>query len=244
MIKKLTAVIIVLAIGGAIFWATKNFSANPTSTTESQTEVSKIKIDPVLSGQTLPLSNDPKDIAWNLFQKYVSYNKIKDLNGVKSVVYKIASVCEDPKTRIDCEARMALAYSYGSAIKKESLTNLWEDNKQIILSSDFQIKEDNTAIGRNRIILFFVKTDSGLKLLSFSPFKGAVADKGTASKEELLERLSIYTEDFDQDGISDYDEQCLRAVAEVGCVKTDPKNRDTDGDGFWDGIQALMSQSK
>ena len=39
-------------------------------TTENNTE--KISIDPNIPGQTLPLSNAPKDVAWALFSKYNS----------------------------------------------------------------------------------------------------------------------------------------------------------------------------
>ena len=37
-------------------------------------------------------SNNPKDIAWTAFQKYLKYNKEQNLEGVKSVVYKVAPI--------------------------------------------------------------------------------------------------------------------------------------------------------
>ena len=164
------------------------------------------------------------------------------MEGVKSTVYKVASVCADPKTRIDCEARMGAAYSYGSAFKKEDFTNIWNDEKQIILSTDFEVKEDDISISRTRSIIFFIKDGAGdLRMLSFSPSKGAVAGKDTtASRQEIDDRLIIYTEDKDQDGISDYQEQCLDTKEGEICIKTDPKIRDTNGNGLWDGVEALM----
>jgi len=189
----------------------------------------------------LPLSNSPKDIAWDFFQKYLAFNKNHNLEGVKSVVYKVASVCEDPKTMIDCEARMGSAYSYGSALVKEDFINVWEDEKQIILATDFKIQQDETAISRNRAIIYFLKDENGnLKLLSFSPRKGAFSSKGTASEKELNERIILYTEDKDQDGMTDYVEECIPAEIKDTCVPTNPKLRDTDSDGLWDGIEALM----
>src|SRR3989344_130855 len=105
----------------------------------------------------LPLSNDPKDVAWNLFQKYLNFNKIKNKEGVKSVVYKIAAVCEDPKTTIECEGRMGAAYQYGNTLKKEYFVNVWQDEKQIILSTDFWIEDsdDMDLLGRFRSIIYF-----------------------------------------------------------------------------------------
>jgi len=181
-------------------------------------------------------------VAWALFQKYLDYNKVQNLDGVKTMVYKVASVCDDPKTTIDCKSRMGQAYAYGSALKKEDFTNVWSDDKQIILSTDFKINEDDEVMGRNRAIIFFVKDDSGFKMLSFSPFKGATIGKvnTSASRQELMGRLVTYTEDNDNDGVADYDEQCLGIKEGESCTKTDPNLRDTDGDGHWDGVQALM----
>lgn len=240
MTKKIIAIFGVLIVVFVAFFIIKNPPSSPAVTTEPENNVPKIQIDPIIPDQILPLSNNPKDIAWALFQKYLGYNKNKDIEGVRSVVYKIASICEDPKTRIDCEGRMGAAYSYGSALKKEDFTNIWIDEKQIILSTDFKIEEDDSAIGRNRAIIFFIKDESGLKMLSFSPFKGAVTSKSTASKEELNDRLIIYTEDKDEDGIASYQEECLGAKEGEACVKTNPKIRDTNGNGWWDGVEALM----
>ena len=194
-------------------------------------------------GFNLPLSNDPKDVAWNLFQKYLNYNKNKDKEGIKSVVYKIAVVCTDPKTTIDCESRMNSAYQYGSRLKKEDFVNVWQDEKQIILSTDFWIedKPDLDMLGRFRAIVYFVRDDKGdLKLLSFSPSKGGATIKGEASQEELDARVIRWTEDNDIDGIDDYSEECLNTKEGQDCMKTDPRVRDTDLDGLWDGTEALM----
>lgn len=242
MTKKIITILAILIVGGAIFWVTKNISSTPVPIEKTPNKVEKIKIAPVIIGsdQTLPLSNDPKDVAWAFFQKYLEFNKNKNLEGVRSTVYKISAVCEDPKTRIDCEARMGAAYKYGSALKKEDFVHIWEDENQIILSSDFKINEDDSIIGRNRAIIFFLKTETGLKLLSFSPFKGSTISKGEASEQELSDRLIIYTQDNDNDGLADYDEECLGAKEGEVCNKTNPKIRDTDGDGFWDGVQVLM----
>ncbi|KKP56018.1 MAG: hypothetical protein UR80_C0012G0002 [Parcubacteria group bacterium GW2011_GWB1_35_5] len=187
-------------------------------------------------------SNNPKDIAWTAFQKYLKYNKEQNLEGVKSVVYKVAPICEDLKDIIDCKARMSSAYAYGGALEKKDFVNIWSDEKQIILATNFKIQEDDSILGRHRAIIFFVKDNESLKLLSFSPFKGATVSKGVASREEIDDRLIIYTEDKDEDGIADYDEECLSPKEGEVCVKTNPKIRDTDGDGLWDGVQALMTK--
>lgn len=184
--------------------------------------------------------NPAKDSAWAVFQKYLGYNKNHDLAGVKSIVYKANPVCDTTVASEECKNRMDMAYAYGSALKKENFVNIWSDNKQTILAANFKIDEDDTAIGRNRAIIFFVNEGSGLKLLSFSPFQGEALDKASSTREALLNKLAADTLDSDQDGLSDLNEQCLSATAGPACVKTNPNLRDSNGNGFWDGVEALM----
>lgn len=250
--KKISSIIgllVVIGISTVLVFNQKNiFSSNVATAPIIESGPQKIKINPNIINITLPLSNDPKDVAWALFQKYLQFNKDQNLEGVKSVVYKISSVCNDPKDTIDCKARMGNAYKYGSALKKEDFVNVWSDEKQIILSTDFKSQEDDYTASRARSIIFFIKDETGnqpagetsLKMLSFSPFKGATTPKGTASEQEVKDRLIIYTEDTDQDGIADYIEQCIPADTKDTCIPTNPKIRDTYGDGYWDGIRALM----
>lgn len=56
----------------------------------------------------------------------------------------------------------------------------------------------------------------------------------------MLERLTKYTEDKDEDGMEDYLEECLSSSQDETCIKSDTNNKDGDGDGFWDGIEALF----
>lgn len=243
MKNKIFYVVWAVVILGAVFLAFKNISFAPQ--TEDPRNIETVQIDPNISGQTLPLSNDPKDLAWEVFQKYLSYNKVKDIEGVRSVVYQIAPVCADPKTRIDCEGRMGLAFAYGSVLKKADFVNVWVDAKQLILATDFEISEDSTSISRNRSIIFFIKDESdNWRLLSFSPFKGASTGKSEASVEEYTARINLYTNDQDSDGMFDYIEECIPADMKDTCVPTNPKERDTDGNGYWDGVQALMESMK
>lgn len=241
MIKKIITIAGTLIIILILFFVIKNISFAPTAEITGENNIDKIEIKPDLSDITIPLPDTPKDKAWAVFQKYLGYNKNRDIEGVRSVVYKIAPICEDPKTRVDCEGRMGLAYIYGSALKKEDFTNVWSDDRQMILSSDFKTEENSDNINRTRAIIFFIKDESGnLRMLSFSPFKGASTNKGTASREELIDRITRYTEDKDEDGAVDYIEECIPADTKDTCVPTNPKIRDTDGDGLWDGVEALM----
>lgn len=241
-------IILILFVVGAValflFLKDKNETVIPASLTEdSAATTTASNTENQGASSTSPKLLSVKDQVWTIFQKYLEYNKSHDLEGVKSVVYKVAPVCEDVKLKTDCENRMDAAYNYGSALKKENFVNVWSDEKQIILATDFWLEssKDLDQYGRFRSIIFFIKgTDGSWKLLSFSPTKGGATNKGAASQEEIDGRIVRYTEDNDNDGIADYEEECLHKPGDSSCLKTDPKIIDTDKDGWWDGVKVLM----
>ena len=240
--KRIFYFVPIVVIALAVLWITSRQNSGLVATQEDNNKQPLLE-EPTLPDISLPFSNEPKDVAWNLFQKYLSYNKAQNLEGVKSVVYKVAAVCTDPQTIIDCKARMNSAYQYGSRLKKEEFTNIWSDEKQIILTTDFWIEEsvDMDMYGRFRSIIFFIKgADGQWKLLSFSPSKGGAVNIGSASREEIVERVLRYTEDNDNDGRPDYEEECLHNPNDTTCIKTNPNSRDTNGNGLWVGVEILL----
>lgn len=210
-----------------------------TEVRDSEVPLGYNDLTPDLPEIGVPLSNSPKDVAWRVFENYLAYNKAQDLPGVKRVVYRVAPVCAESAT-LDCIARMNQAYYYGSRLNRSDFIHVWSDERQIILSTDFTVQEDKNSLGRHRGIIYFINVDGDWKLLSFSPSKGGVVSKGSASMEELLDRIVRYTEDTDQDGTADYSEECLASNETDDCTKTNSRLRDTDSDGIWDGIEALM----
>jgi hypothetical protein len=141
-------------------------------------------------------------------------------------------------------------YSIGSSLKKEYFTYTWSDNKQIVLATDWSIGTEGDFATRMRAIIYFVIDQSGnIKLLSFKPAQGTFIskyDKDASgnpvklSDKELNDRLIKFTEDKDQDGIEDFIETCSGISDTSACIKTDPTKRDTNGNGFWDGLEAIF----
>lgn len=241
--KTLILALIVASIIGSYF-IFNNKTIDPTV----QTELPETKKETPLTAPDLNITpitfsdtETIKERVWNVLQKYLNLAKNHDLAGLRIFAYQISPICNDPKQEKDCFLRMDSVYYLGSDLKKEDFKNVWYDKKQIILTTDFMIQENDETIGRTRGIIYFVIDDSSsIKLLSFSPAKGSVVQKGQADKKELEDRLLIYTEDKDKDGKADYLEQCLSLSQNKSCLKTDSTKRDTDGDSFWDGIQILF----
>jgi hypothetical protein len=249
MNKKIFLIFSLILLAVAIFGVTKYFKNPPKVGTQDVNEnISYGELDassskPIIEDK--PTSPIIKETAWNIFQKYLSYNKDANLNSVKSVVYKVAEVCNTVEPTQECKDRMASAYSYGSVFDKNKFTNIWSDEKQIIISTDFWTEEikELKQYGRFRSIIFFVKDNDGnWKMLSFSPFQGKVMDGNNLNPEELKEKAILYTKDNDKDGIADYDEECSDRPEDSKCIKTDSTKRDSDGDGFWDGVDLLLAK--
>lgn len=100
-------------------------------------------------------------------------------------------------------------------LSSENIEQFWKDEKQTIIT----IKNTNS----NGTIFYIRDKESNAKILKVG---------------------SIYSEDIpidtDQDGRYDEDEDCTSTyynIFEEDCIKTDINKRDTDGDGYWDGIE-------
>jgi hypothetical protein len=109
-------------------------------------------------------------------------------------------------------------------INEEEIVDVWSDNKQSILSTD--IIEDDW--GYKKTQLFFITDLEGRILL--------------LSIETIESNNLNYFSDTDQDGRLNHDEDCSGnkyIYFPEECIITNSNNKDTDGDGWWDGIEVL-----
>ena len=128
-----------------------------------------------------------------------------------------------------------------SKINKSDYVNKWQDDKQAIYST-IPKKIDNTeSYGYKQGIIMFINKDGFWKVLSMSPEKTwTISKKGTNHTATQIEQeLQAMMLDSDKDGLTDKEETCT-ADHDPACVKTDPNKRDTNGNGWWDGIEAVM----
>lgn len=175
--------------------------------------------------------------AWGVLQNYLEAAKNHDIERLKSLSYQVSESCQSAATSTDCNTKMDTVYFFGSGMQKRDFKNIWSDSKQIILSTDLKREENENMIGFSRAIVYFIIDDNGsIKLLKFSDSKGVSMNKEGRTIEEIDTYLQKRMHDEDMDGMEDEIEECLGQPVE--CVKTDPKNRDADEDGYWDGVQA------
>ncbi|MBC7982101.1 hypothetical protein H7X65_03430 [Candidatus Parcubacteria bacterium] len=196
------------------------------ATTSTKTEVK--------SNTAVFASTDP----WAVFNKQKEYGQAKDFAGYMSLSYNQYPACA---SKAECDMMFQIVNAITDSINQKEYVNKWEDSKQIILSTN--IKKIDTAAEKSytKEYLFFVKDSNGnVKVLGNSSSGLHISKSGSNSTSEAqTAELELSVADTDQDGVSDIKEKCEGASKyDKTCKKTDPTKRDTDGDGWWDGVEA------
>ncbi len=184
------------------------------------------------------------EMAWETWQRYLEYAHAHDTEGVAKLAHNPSPVCQDPSMQAECYARLDYAYSAGSKFKEEDFTNVWSDENQIILSTDYKEIDDNASQrrGRFRSIIYFAKENGKEpKLIGFKPTEGAITSKDNLSESQIEAELDKLVQDTDKDGLTDVIETCTSEQAGSGCIPTDPYDPDTNNNGWWDGIEILIN---
>lgn len=240
MIKKI--IILLLIILGVVAYLKSERDVSPISTYNATTT-------PTITGTSTPVNkptptkddNSIRNSAWKVFEAYTLAVQAKNIEEVKQLSYQISEACLDQNKINECEDRMATAYNFAKQFKYEDMKYIAYDDKQIILSGDYFESLDGTSPSFVRGVLYFIRDGSNIKFLSLNPFLGAIVIREeNEATSTVRDRLLDATEDQDLDYQLDVFEKCIGMSALPGCVQTDPKKRDTDGDGWWDSTESLF----
>jgi hypothetical protein len=175
--------------------------------------------------------------AWAVYAELVKYMKNKDINGINTLSYNPIEDMTD--CLADCQEMMDFMIKNTLERflwQKERFKFVYSDSKQIILSTGIiKVTAEETFWGSSGYLinsLLFAKDNSGK--LKFINFGGAEYYGDGYTESGLI--------DTDNDGIIDKDEECENLADKYSwkCIKTDPKNSDTNNDGWWDGIEKAM----
>ena len=156
------------------------------------------------------------DEEWEVYLEFLSAIDNKDLDKLNSIGYANYSECFDYFNETECwELMGGMNELVGVIPSKENVTTVWKDNKQTILQA-------NTLEGSVQVLL--VKDSAGE--IKISKIENPASNENSA--------------DSDKDGRSDNDEDCSAikyASLPDQCIETDIDDRDSDNDGWWDGIE-------
>lgn len=121
----------------------------------------------LFSGLSLPFTNKVPSLsdsftvtaAWSAFQDYLKFAKAHDLEGVRSLSYQVSETCSNPEKTTDCYALMDSVYWIASEFKLADFTNVFADDKQIILTTDYMTTSGDTD--PTKVVIYFVKSEAG-----------------------------------------------------------------------------------
>lgn len=183
-------------------------------------------------------------LAWTVFSEYLSAAKAHDINKLKEFSRELSSTCSDPTKTKECNLLMDDVATVGATLHEEDFTHILFDDKQIILSTDFKKEDYSQLRGYAHSVIYFTRDGLGNPLVTgFGPTQGRyLAKLPNQAEAELEAALAERLIDADKDGISDFVESCLEVEKDKTCTKTDPTRRDTDGNGYWDGIEYFFSK--
>jgi hypothetical protein len=243
MNKKILAIASVLILMIAGLYAYKSRTASPAASTAPLSTYTQAPGMPRASASGIDAVPEAQ-AAWAALGSYMNALKIHDIQALEQVTYKLSSACADPKQVATCNARMDHALEIANSFKKEDFKNIWFDDRQMILSTDWHTEESDIAIGEAREAIYFVRDVNGdPKVLYFTQPEEIVYSfiDPKQTKSELTSRLKTRITDSDKDGLSDEVETCTYESADPKtCVKTDPEMPDTDGNGWWDSFEQYL----
>jgi len=170
MVKKIT----ILAVVVAIMLLGFNLNIKNYNKTDAESELA-ISL-PAVTAPNLELSfpspdNLLKEKAWNVFKNYLENAYEHDLPGLRMLSHQISNTCNNPEMKDACFSLMDNVYFIGSSFVKDDFKNIWSDEKQIILATDYrQISIEALGINElvRNVIYFTIDKNGNPKILSFN----------------------------------------------------------------------------
>ncbi|HEY4511456.1 MAG TPA: hypothetical protein VJH55_01310 [Candidatus Paceibacterota bacterium] len=254
--KKMLFIVGTAVVIGSLWWSVSRdgqkgdtdakdlvVTATTTPLVSTSTPVLKNSTSTPIAKKVKTAAELEAEMAWRVFDTFLKAVKDHDIETVKRVSHQVSEQCTDPTREKECFMLMDNVHILGSAIKKEDFTIVWSDAKQLILSTPFKRYADDKVAGYGQGVMYFTKVGGEHKILSYNPGRAAaLALEGTSGDDATLEKkLQEMIKDSDKDGLSDQFETCAGDYANIaGCKETNPQKRDTDGDGWWDGIERFF----
>ncbi len=196
----------------------------------------------------LPRPNNESSIevraaAWATFDAYRNVLEVGDVSLLEPLSYRLSPTCSNEEMVEECKLRMQAVYDLVKDFNRDQFSEVWYDEKQILLFTPPQRNETEEVVSYERSYIYFTRDLNGNpRILAIDPkqvWSFTRAEK-EMSDEDIEREIEVITIDIDQDGIPDIYEVCAEGADPTLCMPTDPEVRDTNGDGWWDGFQQYI----
>lgn len=176
------------------------------------------------------------DYLWSLFDQL----NIALKNGDSAAYNKISYTPVSPEMASQFAKFASFLYGENIKLNKADFVNKWQDDKQAIFTTN-PVREDTaSSYGFKQSKISFIKDGDNWKILSISPQSIGYSVLKSDGPQGLKD-LQVKLLDSDKDGLTDNDETCSGwQASNPNCIKTDPNKRDTNSNGWWDGIEKDM----
>ncbi|HHQ45347.1 MAG TPA: hypothetical protein ENN13_04325 [Candidatus Altiarchaeales archaeon] len=198
------------------------------SATTTMTSPTVVETTVTIASTTLgTVTTLPVDAAyWDVFWGYFKALNERDIETANRLGYNVIDLerCLEFQGSEECYYAIDIMYQISTEVVEDNFVNVWEDERQAILSTELLNESVGGHTIRSKEFIYFVKDGSGgVRFLGI--------DRKYWFYEEDLASAIL---DGDMDGLTDREENCELML---DCVRTNPKRRDTDGDGWWDGVE-------
>ena len=242
-------VAVIVVVGGLVFLVYPNQSKAPTELPTTATPM-PTATTPTTAPTTIPKPNPATKLTdefQTIWGNYIVAVKAHDTEAVKNLSYQLSYACANvSQYQKECFENMDNLIKAVSSLNTKDFTIVWKDAKQAILLTEPKPSTFDGNKGFYQPRIFFAARDGAYKVLSVFPEWGRFANSKLVSDSQRPDFLKNAMLDSDKDGLTDMEENCDDGGSNgpaQGCVKTDPNKKDTDGDGWWDGIEPYFFQT-
>lgn len=254
----LVILIVVLLGGGGVFaynmFYAKKAEVNPEVVQQIENPATTVDNEATQVAQDAPVASNPTPAPvntsnsstssvtvdlWSIFDQSTLALKNADVAAYNKVVYDQIP----PEESSHFASFAPFLYEEASKTNKAAYIHKWQDDKQAIYTTNPVKRDDEKTYGYSRSSIMFINSAGSWKILVDAPDRGwNVSKSGTNKTAAQVEAdLQAMMLDTDKDGLTDQEETCTGGQAyNPKCVKSDPAKRDTNGNGYWDGIEAKM----
>lgn len=182
--------------------------------------------------------------AWKVFEEYRNASQNHDIAKIEELSYKLSSTCTDLTMNDECNLRMDSIVELTADFVKKDFSNVWYDENQIILFTDPKKSEEENKTSYTKSYIFFTRDEQGNpKVASIDPGQVfSFTRQADLTDQEIEEELWSIIMDSDKDGVPDIYELCEDTAQICENEWTKPNIRDTDGDGWWDGMESYVNR--
>jgi hypothetical protein len=166
------------------------------------------------------MSTDNFDEEWNIYLEWLEAIENEDIDKMNKISYY--NYTENSFNEDNIEEYIGAIYNLIKEKEKGNFTKVWKDDKQTIILTEL---EEISLTSYERYKIIFIKKDNKYLLLK-------IEIESKTSENHFI--------DSDKDGRYNRDEECegqFYIHFPEFCLETNPNNRDSDGDGWWDGIE-------